>query len=56
VYHAAEMVELLRVIELSGALACNTVSNAQTVVANSDKSKREEEDMISRKRQKNEGL
>lgn len=43
VYHAAEIVELLRVIELSGgsALACNAVSKAQIVAAKSDKGKNE---------------
>ena len=42
-YHAAEIVELLRVIELSGssALACNAISKAQAVAAKSDKGKSE---------------
>jgi len=54
VYHAAEIVELLRVIELSGgsAFACNAVSKMQAVAANSDQGKSEGNMILKRKVEK----
>lgn len=50
-YHAAEIVELLRVINSSGgsAPACNAVSKAQIIIANSDQGKNEENMILKRR-------